>query len=539
MNRPKFYVYLPIIFALVLIMGIFIGNTFNYDKKGGLLGSKGSKKYSKVDEILKYVNDEYVDTIKSNELVDKTIVALLHNLDPHSAYITADELAENTEPLQGNFEGIGVEFKIMEDTIRVVNVIAGGPSEKVGVQAGDKIVLVDGKKVAGIKITNKGVMEKLKGTGGTKVKVSILRKNKPHLIDFTITRGTIPIYSIDASYMINKNTGYIKIARFAGTTYDEFMEAFTKLQKKGMTQLIVDLRGNGGGYLNTAVSLADEFLPDGKEIVYTKGKARPRKDYKATATGEFENGKLIVLIDDGSASASEILSGALQDNDRATIVGRRSFGKGLVQEESKFSDGSAIRLTIARYYTPTGRCIQKSYADGVEAYYDEELQRYRSGELENADSMKIQDTVKYITPQGKVLYGGGGITPDVFVPLDTTGHSHYLNELLYAGLINDFTFAYADKNRTKLKEYKTGENFNQSFDITESIFNEFIDYASRNNIKPNAKQIKQSEKVIKFELKALIARAIFNNEGYYQVVRDNDNVLKKAVELMKDGSSSH
>jgi carboxyl-terminal processing protease len=533
MNRPKFYIYLPVIFSLVLILGIFIGSTFAPSDTSGAISFNGKSKSSKIDEVVNYVKSQYVDTIKEDQLIDKTIEAMLQNLDPHSAYITAAELSSTNEPLQGNFEGIGVEFNIVDDTIRVIAAIPGGPSEKVGVQAGDKVIKVDGKAVAGIKITNKQVMEKLKGEGGTKVKVSMMRRGKPKLIDFTITRGTIPIYSIDVAYMVSPKTGYIKISRFAATTYDEYMEAFEKLQKQGMQQLIVDLRGNGGGYLNTAVDIADEFLGDGKEVVYTIGKARPRTDYKATSRGSFEHGKLMVLIDDGSASASEILSGALQDNDRATIIGRRSFGKGLVQEQSEFTDGSAVRLTIARYYTPTGRCIQKSYADGLEAYYDEENSRYKNGELENADSIKVNDSLKFKTPAGKIVYGGGGITPDVFVGIDTAGRTLYLSEVLYNGLVNDFAFQYSDQEREKLKAYKTAENYNKSFEITSAIFNDFIAFAEKNNVKRNDKEIALSEGILKNQLKALIARNIWNNDGFYQVIQSQDNVLKKAVQLMK------
>lgn len=422
MNRPKFYVYLPIIFALVLVLGIFIGTTFLSGGQKMVMGGNTGK-FSKLQDVLQYINQEYVDTVNDDDLVERSIVSLLENLDPHSSYISAEELQANNEPLQGNFEGIGVEFNIVDDTVRVVAAIPGGPAEGVGVQAGDKIVMVDGKTIAGIKIANKGVMERLKGKGGTKVKISVKRNGRKGLIDFTITRGTIPIYSLDASYMLTANLGYIKISRFAATTYDEFMQALDKLQKQGMTKLVVDLRGNGGGFLNTAVDIADEFLPEGKSIVYTQGKARPRKDFYATKRGSFENGELFILIDDGSASASEILAGAVQDNDRGTLIGRRSFGKGLVQEQSEFTDGSAIRLTIARYYTPTGRCIQKSYKHGVDDYYNEELSRYESGELESADSIKVADSLKYKTPGGKIVYGGGGIIPDEFVPLDTANRS--------------------------------------------------------------------------------------------------------------------
>jgi carboxyl-terminal processing protease len=535
MNRPKFYIYLPIVFALILVLGILIGRTFSLNNGMKFISVNPNNQYSKIEEVLHYISDQYVDTIDEKKLVEKTITTMLQNLDPHSSYLTAEELKANNEPLQGNFEGIGIEFNIVEDTIRVLSAIAGGPSERVGIQAGDKIVEVEGKKVAGVKITNKDVLAKLKGPGGTKVKVGILRRGRSKLQNFTITRGTIPIYSVDVSYMVDPETGYIKISRFASDTYNEYMKAFQDLKQQGMKQLIIDLRGNGGGYLNTAVNIADEFLSKGKEIVYTIGKARPRADYKATAKGSFEDGKLIILIDDGSASASEILAGAMQDNDRATIVGRRSFGKGLVQEQSEFTDGSAMRLTIARYYTPTGRCIQKAYDNGTADYYKEEFNRYSSGELESQDSIKINDSLKYTTPGGKIVYGGGGIIPDVFVPIDTSGRSHYLAEVMYNGLVNDFAFDYADKQRSKLKEtYQSVESFNKNFNISPAVFDEFVAYSQKNGVKPVEKQIKISEPLIKLQLKALIARNIWNNKGFYPVLQKEDNVLNKALELFND-----
>ncbi len=530
MNRPKLYIYLPIVFSLVLILGIFIGNTFQLNKKLGAITIDADNKYNKIEEILQYVEQEYVDTINRGQLVEKTIVSMLENLDPHSSYITASELQANNEPLKGNFEGIGIEFNIVNDTICVVAAIPGGPAASVGILAGDKIVKVERETVAGIKITNKDVLAKLKGRSHTKVKLGIFRRGKSKLLDFTITRGTIPIYSVDIAYMLSPKAGYIKISRFAATTYDEYLTAFNKLKKQGMQQLVVDLRGNGGGYLNTAVDIADEFLNDGKEIVYTQGKARPRKAYKASRKGSFEDGKLIILIDDGSASASEILAGAVQDNDRGIIVGRRSFGKGLVQEQTEFSDGSAMRLTIARYYTPTGRCIQKPYDDGVEAYFNEEFKRYENGELENSDSMKIADSLKFITPGGRVVYGCGGVTPDMFVPLDTTGRTHYLSEVIYNGIINDFAFDYADKERKKLNEFKSAKLFNETFIITDELYQKFVDYSKKNKVVANLSQIKASSELIKTQLKALIARNIWGNEGYYPVIQRKDNVIKKALE---------
>lgn len=533
MNRPKFYIYLPIIFSLVLLLGLFIGSTFLSSNKSFIADETSQNNFKKVTEILRYVQSEYVDTIDGSDLIDKTIISMLENLDPHSSYITADELQAMNEPLQGNFEGIGIEFNIVDDTIRVVNVIQGGPAESVGMQTGDKIVKVNDTIIAGIKITNKMVMQKLKGKGGTKVKVGIKRNGKSSLIDFNITRGTIPIYSVDASYMVTTDVGYIKISRFAATTYDEYMDAFEKLKKQGLKKLIIDLRDNGGGFLNTAVSIADEFLKDGQEVVYTQGKARPRKDYLATKNGNFENGKLAILINDGSASASEILAGAIQDNDRGVIVGRRSFGKGLVQEETDFSDGSAIRLTIARYYTPTGRCIQKSYDNGLKAYYEEEYSRYTNGELENVDSIKVSDSLKFKTPAGKIVYGGGGITPDVFVPIDTNGRTHYLAEISYAGLINDFAFHYTDKERNNFKKYADFNSFIKQFNVSDALISEFEIYVEKNGVKKNTAELNKSKDFIKNQIKALIARNLYGTAYYYQAIQSNDKVIFKAVELLK------
>ncbi len=532
MNRPKFYIYLPIVYALLLILGVFIGITLNLNNNDSNRLFNENANYKKIDEILHYINDQYVDTIKANQLIDKTITSMLQHLDPHSAYITAEELAATNEPLQGNFEGIGVEFNIVSDTIRVVTAIAGGPAEKLGVEAGDKIIKIDEKPVAGTKITNKEVMEKLKGAGGTKVKISILRKGKPMPRNFTITRGVIPIYSVDASYMVTPKTGYIKISRFAATTFNEYIRAFERLQNQGMQKLIIDLRGNGGGYLNTAVSIADEFLSEGKEIVYTIGKSHPRKDYKATSKGGFENGKLMVLIDGGSASASEILAGALQDNDRAVVVGRRSFGKGLVQEQSEFKDGSAIRLTIARYYTPTGRCIQKSYKNSIEEYYQDQYDRLDNGELYHPDTTLFVDSLKFKTPKGKTVYGGGGIMPDIFVPFDSSGMSLYYSELRYSSAFQSFAFDYVSDKRTK---WKSAEQFNSSFKITDDLLSKFTLYAEKQEkVKQDLNGLKMSKRLILQTLKAEIARQLWEEQGYFIIINSHDSEVQKAIKVLNN-----
>ena len=534
-QQPKYNSLLPLIFAVVLIVGIFIGLKLNQSNTmNSLIPTEGVTGNNKINEVLSYIQNEYVDTINKKQLTDNAIASLLENLDPHSAYIPASDLESTNESLQGNFEGIGIEFNILKDTIIVVSALSGGPSEILGIRAGDRIVKVDGKIVAGVKITNEGVLKKLKGKGGTKVTVSILRRGSNKLIDFKITRDKIPLYSVDVAYMLSDKTGYIKINRFAATTYQEYMDAFNKLTVQGMQNLIIDLRNNGGGYLNTATAIADEFLSNNKMIVYTKGKARPKEEYKATSKGSFEQGKLCVLIDEGSASASEILSGCIQDNDRGTIVGRRSFGKGLVQEQTEFTDGSAIRLTIARYYTATGRGIQKPYKKGDLAdYYSEEVHRYEKGELQNADSVHFADTLKYRTPKGKIVYAGGGIMPDVFVPLDTMGRSQYLSNLIFNGVINEFALLYADKNRATLNKYKDVNDFDKKFNIDEALFNSLVVFAEGRKIKKDEKGISASKAIIEMEIKALIARNIWRNEGFYPIFNKMDKTLTKAQEVIE------
>lgn len=532
-NTRKHSRFLPLIFALLLATGIFIGSRMgNSFITSRTFFMPRTNQFNKLSDVINYIQNEYVDTINQKQLVDVSIEQLLQHLDPHSAYITAQDLQAANEPLEGNFEGIGIEFHIQDDTIMVVTTISGGPSDMVGIMPGDRIVKVDGKNVGGIGITNNDVFQKLRGPGGTKVKISILRRSVPKLIDFVITRGKIPIYSVDVSYKVDANTGYIKISRFAATTFDEFKTALQSLKEQGVTQLIVDLRGNPGGYLDAATKLADEFLPDKKMIVYTEGKSRPKAEYEATAAGDFETGKVIVLIDEGSASAAEILAGALQDWDRATIVGRRSFGKGLVQEQTVLSDGSAIRLTVARYYTPTGRSIQKSYTNGYEAYQHELIDRINHGELESADSIKPADTLKYKTPGGKIVYGGGGIMPDVFVALDTTENSSFFNEVLSTNAMGKFVYDYVDRNRITLRTFKDFKSYNDQFIINDKIFNEFLVFAEKQGVKKSTEGIALSGKVIRVELKAFIGRQLFKNEGFYPVLSEIDNTFKKAIQLI-------
>ena len=528
-NKP----FVPLYYALVLACGIIIGYFFtfnsNFTSSSASLEDKNSN--NKINNLIEYINEQYVDTINRKQLENKTITSMLKSLDPHSDFIPAEELTAVNEPLEGNFDGIGVEFNIIEDTIRVVNPIIDGPSEKIGIKSGDKLIKVNGKTVAGIKITNKQVFEKLRGKSGSEVNVSLMRSGINKALDYKIIRGQIPIYSIDIAYIVKPTIGYIKISRFASTTYDEFIKAFNMLNKKGMTKMILDLRGNGGGFLNTAVSLADEFLINGLQIVYTQGKAHPKKIYSATSRGGFEKNKLVVLIDEGSASASEIVAGALQDNDRATIIGRRSFGKGLVQDQIDLPDGSAIRLTIARYYTPTGRCIQKPYNKTIDDYNNEEYDRYENGELYHADSIKTDKTKQYKTPEGKTVYGGGGIMPDIFIPLDTVKYNPLINKLFNYGVLNSFAFEYTDYNRVLfLKKYKTAQEFISNFKLGEpeiDAFKKYLITKKITNIFFNGK-----EKGFNQILKALIGRNLFDKDAYYPILNENDTAILKAVEVL-------
>jgi len=489
----------------------------------------------KFGQLLNYLDRFYVDSVNENKLTEDAIVEVLKQLDPHSSYLTAKEVKEMNEPLQGNFEGIGVTFNILNDTIFIIGTIPGGPSEKIGVMAGDKIIDIDGKNVAGIKITNEGVFSKLRGTKGTKVTISVLRRYVKGLIDFTITRDKIPIFSIEASYMINSETGYIKLRRFAQTTSKEFETAMDSLKSKNMKNLILDLTDNGGGYLNEAVDLADQFLDNNKLIVYTKGLHMKKTEYHAEVPGLFEKGKLVVLIDEGSASASEILAGAIQDWDRGIIIGRRSFGKGLVQNQYPLQDGSVLRLTIARYYTPSGRLIQKPYDKGTDEYEKDLINRYKKGEYVHQDSIHFPDSLKFYTLMDKrTVYGGGGIMPDFFVPLDTTGYSDYYRDIIRQGIVNKFVLNYIDQNRKSIRSnYPNIGTYVKNFDI-EPVLTSLIAYAEKEGVKPNLQQINISKPILSKLLKAYIARDIWDSNEFYEIFNQDESIINKALDVIQN-----
>lgn len=536
-QNSKRQIWLPLLLALAVVMGMILGFALKKNQAPTTLFFPNSSS-DKVESVIKLIQDEYVDTVSAAKLEEKAVEAIAKDLDPHTVYIPADKVAEVNEPLDGEFSGIGIHFNMTNDTVVVISTVPGGPSEKVGIQPGDRIVTVNGKTIAGVKMNQDSIVKKLRGPNGSTVKIGVKRNEVKELIDFTITRGNIPIYSIDASYMINGWIGYIKIARFARTTYQEFMEATSKLHKEGMKGMILDLRGNTGGYLDQAVQIANEFLPAGKLIVYTQGKARPRQNLYSDGKTSCMNDKLVILIDEFSASASEILAGALQDNDKGTIVGRRSFGKGLVQEQIPLPDKSALRLTVARYYTPTGRSIQKHYDYGSEEqYYMDISNRYRHGEFEQADSIKFADSLKYVTPGGKVVYGGGGIMPDVFVPLDTVGINRYFRIVSAKNLIYRYAFSITDSKRATLQKYKTAKDI-EAYLNTLGLLKGFEAYARKNNVTPKPGELKASGKIIETQLKAYIARDILDNDGFYPIISEIDNTLQKAIEILEKGKGT-
>ena len=527
---------MPLILAIVLIAGMLIGV-----KLVDRTGDRSMFVYPKTDKlsgVLNFIEMEYVDSVSKDQLVEQTIPALLENLDPHSVYIPAKDLQRVTEPLEGNFEGIGIQFNMLNDTVVVIQTISGGPSERIGIMPGDRIVTIDDSVVAGINLPDEEIVSRLRGLRETKVRVGVKRQPIDGLMEFEITRDRIPLYSVDVAYMIDDETGYIKISQFSRTTFREYMEAAERLNAKGMKKLILDLRGNGGGYMEQATSIADQFLEEGRLIVYTEGKASPRADVYSTSRGINLETEVVVMLDEWSASASEILAGAIQDNDRGLVVGRRSFGKGLVQSQTMFSDGSALRLTVARYYTPTGRSIQKPYDAGSDDYFHDLDRRFLHGEFDEADSISFDDSLKFVTPGGNIVYGGGGIMPDVFVPRDTAGLTVYYNQVVRLGLVYRFAFDYADKNRASLTRFDNAMVLNEYLD-RQDLMSDFIDFAQGEGAGRNTVQIARSGEIIHTQIKAYIARNIIDNEGFYPIISKIDDALQKSIQLIGEGTSNH
>ena len=526
LNHSSFkWVFTPVI-ILILFHSLSFAQVRRDDPNAGI------KKYNTMMQIIKFA---YVDSVNEPQLVEKAIIETLQELDPHSMYISKKDVERANEGLVGNFEGIGVQFEILKDTITVVHPIPGGPSEKLGIMSGDKIIRINDEDATGPTITNQYVLDHLRGKKGSSVNVSIYRKGRKGLLDFTIIRDKIPINSIDAAYMITPETGYINLNRFSGTSTEEFEEAVDKLKDEGMKNLILDLRNNAGGYLNTAFELSDEFLPANKLIVYTEGLRSAREDFKSTGHGLFEKGKLVIMINENSASASEIVAGAVQDWDRGIILGRRSFGKGLVQRPFNLPDSSQIRLTTARYHTPSGRCIQKPYTDGIEKYYQDFSNRVKHGELINPDSIKFPDSLKYYTSQRRVVYGGGGIMPDVFTAWDSTPITDYYLDLRRKNVVTQFVGDYVDVNRQSLqKNYPDFPTFDEKFIIDDSIMDAFLALAEKAGVKKDGTQFTLSEKLLKNQLKALIAQKLWDLTAFYKVFNQGDEEVNKAVEIIQN-----
>lgn len=491
----------------------------------------------KFSRLLRLVDSYYADSTNIEKLTETAIISLLSELDPHSVYISKEDVQKMNEPLKGSFDGIGISFNILRDTLMVVQTIPGGPSEKVGLIAGDRIISVDDELIAGIGLTNQMVFDRLRGVKGTLVKVKIKRKKESELLEFEIIRDKIPIHSLDASYMLNDNSGYIKLNRFSATTSKEFKQAINELKKDhSLENLVLDLRGNGGGFLKQAFEISDQFLETSKTIVYTEGLKSPRKDYTSTVSGEFEKGKLIVLIDGGSASASEIVSGAVQDWDRGVIVGRRSFGKGLVQQPYYLSDGSMIRLTTAHYYTPSGRCIQKPYENGVDDYRNDYISRLENGELFNKDSIHVDESDIYKTLlNGRDVYGGGGVIPDVFVPIDTSANYKYYNTLVRLSVVTQFVRDFVDSNRSQLKKkYPTFSKFKSNFKVSEKLLEELWQVGVVKGIEKDEDAIQFISDHAKRHLKAIIARDLWQASMYYEIINGDDEEIQKALEILND-----
>src|SRR5574344_871081 len=534
-NKNKQNRYMPLLMAISVVVGIIIGSFYANHFGGNRLNIINSGS-NRLNNLLHIIDDQYVDKVDIDSLVDKAIPTILSELDPHSVYISAKDAQLAQDDLKGSFSGIGVEFTIREDTIHIQNVIKNGPSERAGLLAGDKIVSVDGKAFVGKIVTNEEAMHRLKGPKDTKVKLGIIRYGHNNVQYFTVTRGEIPQKTISAAYMLDDNTGYIRIKSFGENTYPEMLIALAKLSQSGFSNLVIDLRDNTGGYLQSAVQIANEFLPNNKLIVYTKGRKSPREDYRSDGHGSYQKIPLIVLINEGTASAAEILSGALQDNDRATLIGRRSFGKGLVQKQIQFQDGSLIRLTIARYYTPSGRCIQKPYVDGEDEDYAQDLiTRYQHGEYFSQDSIKHTGPA-YHTGLGRIVYGGGGITPDIFVPEDTTLMTSYYKEAAMSGLILQFAFTYTDNNRLKLNSFKEMMDIS-NYLVKQNTVEQFADYADKHGLQRRNLMIRKSHNLLEHGINSRIIYNILDEEALVEYNNQEDPDIEKALKVLKDGSA--
>ena len=524
-NHTPRYVNVPLLIAFALVLGIFIGSRF---------ASKSTIDLDrKINNILGIVADEYVESVNMDSLVELAIPDIIAQLDPHSVYISAKDYEQANEELNGNFCGIGISFQVMEDTINVIEVIPGGPSEKVGIANGDKIISVDGKNFTGEKINPNLVKEQLRGPKNSVVKLGVKRATSAKTLYFTVTRGDIPIKSVDASYMIDKNTGYVKVNQFGRNTYDEFVAALSVLKNEGAKRYIVDLRGNGGGYMEIAVAMANEFLPKDNLIVSTKGRYKKNDtSVYSDGNGSYQDAEIVVLINEFSASASEIFAGAMQDNDRGLVIGARSFGKGLVQREFKLSDNSAIRLTIARYYTPTGRCIQKDYKLGQAAYERELINRFNNGELDYRDSIKVDKSKMYKTPHGRIVYGGGGIIPDIFVPRDTVGFTSYYYAVVNAGLIQNYVLKYVTAHKAKFKNVKDYKDVIRLLDDNTQLLNDFVNFAAKHDVPARWYYINQSRDLLLNDLKAFVARDLLGQKAFYPIYNRNDKTIEAALKAL-------
>ncbi len=535
-SSPRYIIYLPVIVALALISGIYLGVKLvriSADNETPISLIQ-LPRYDKINDVIRFILQDYVDQADRELLQNDAIEGMLENLDPHSQFISAEDFAEVNDPLLGAFEGIGIQFRMEKDTCTVIQTIVGGPSEKAGLMAGDRIVMVDDSLVAGVGMKDRDLVRMLKGEKGSKVKVGIFRRKASGLIEFIITRDVIPTYSVDVAYMVNDSVGYIKLSKFSATTHQEMLNAMSELTEKGMQKLIFDLRGNSGGFLQTAITLADDFLEKDQIIVYTEGHNRPRQVVAATGEGSYKNLPIVIMIDEGSASASEIIAGAIQDNDRGLVVGRRSFGKGLVQEQLNLYDGSAVRLTVARYFTPTGRSIQKPYENGTEEYYHEFYDRMLNGELDDPSNIKFDDSLKYITPGGRTVYGGGGIMPDIYVTVEREEKLRYFNQVANQGLIYQFAFDYTDDQREKLAQFRNIDDYLRNFRISDQIFNDFVSFAASQDVKSTQAAIMGSKQRIEHMLKAFIARNIFDDAGFYPIFLETDKTFLKAKEVIFD-----